>query len=240
MKRIAILLLLIYCSVSAFSQGAGYRCTYEQKILFPKSDIPVEDEAIANVIKQVLKERKEYYILSFCNGKSLFERDNERSSDNFGMQSSIIYSDLNDNKLISQENFMGKQFLINESLRSLNWTITEETQQINGFNCIKAVVDDSLEANQVSAWFSSELPIPCGPIGFAGLPGLIVKLDLEEAMSFVLTEVKSVEKMDEIKAPKKGKKVTREEFTKIQTKKMEEFRKAKPNFGGGGIEIITR
>jgi GLPGLI family protein len=68
---------------------------------------------------------------------------------------------------------------------AINWQITDEIQQIAGFTARKAIgkslSDDHPRATQkrgdVVAWFATDVPLPYGPDGYQGLPGLIVKLE---------------------------------------------------------------
>lgn len=76
----------------------------------------------------------------------------------------------------------------------IDWKITDETKEIEGYKAIKAVAtafnDDPnatwsdgtpSDKGQVIAWFAPEIPISAGPEGYVGLPGLIVLLNYEKA-----------------------------------------------------------
>ena len=90
---------------------------------------------------------------------------------------------------------------------------------------------------EVTAWYTPQIPISDGPGNYWGLPGLI--LEINEGRTTILCSeiVINPEEKIEISAPKKGKKVTREEYTKIMKKKMEEmremFRNRRGSRGGG-------
>ena len=76
----------------------------------------------------------------------------------------------------------------------------------------------------VTAWYTPQIPISDGPGNYWGLPGLI--LEINEGRTTILCSeiVMNPSEKVEIKAPKKGKKVTRKEYTEIMKKKMEEMR----------------
>jgi GLPGLI family protein len=68
-----------------------------------------------------------------------------------------------------------------------NWQISNESKNINGYLCYKAtnlkivVNPKGTFKFPVVAWFCPELPYHLGPIGFCGLPGLIVQLKYKTA-----------------------------------------------------------
>ncbi len=73
--------------------------------------------------------------------------------------------------------------------REIEWEITPETRKISGFMAQKAIAKPhkkdynngyfDVKYGNLVAWFVAEIPIPLGPEGYNGLPGLIVKLEYE-------------------------------------------------------------
>ncbi len=56
-----------------------------------------------------------------------------------------------------------------------NWQILNDTLTIHGFFCQKATL---IYGNRIwAAWFTHEIPISDGPYRFAGLPGLIIRVE---------------------------------------------------------------
>lgn len=53
------------------------------------------------------------------------------------------------------------------------WKIMTDTLTINGFKCQKAILEQ--DTKTVVAWFCEDIPFQTGPLGYFGLPGLIVK-----------------------------------------------------------------
>ena len=65
------------------------------------------------------------------------------------------------------------------------WVITKETKKIDNYLCLKAYVNEKIinskgevKIRTTSAWFSPYLPYSYGPMGYSGLPGLILELEL--------------------------------------------------------------
>ena len=63
------------------------------------------------------------------------------------------------------------------------WTLTQATKTIAGYPCRQAVyaytytdLDDVDKTVHVTAWYAPDLPYPYGPVGYDGLPGLILEL----------------------------------------------------------------
>lgn len=80
------------------------------------------------------------------------------------------------------------------------------------------------EEIEITGWYTLDVPINQGPDKYWGLPGLI--LEINEGNTTILCSKIVLNSKDkkEIKEPKKGKVVTQEEFDKITTEKMNEFR----------------
>lgn len=88
----------------------------------------------------------------------------------------------------------------------------------------------------VTAWYTPQIPVSTGPDSYYGLPGLILEIN-EGRTTMLCTEITiSSEEVLEIKEPKKGKVVTREEYIKIVKVKTEELKERFQNRGnrGGG------
>ena len=87
----------------------------------------------------------------------------------------------------------GETFFYDEVKDSLQWTITDETDSINGFFCQKANL--SFGNRLWEAWFTADIPIQDGPYKFCNLPGLIVRVyDSSNSWRFNLMEIKKEEK----------------------------------------------
>ncbi len=84
---------------------------------------------------------------------------------------------------------------------------------------------------EVTAWFTPQIPIGNGPGEYAGLPGLILELNVHRTTLLCSKIVLNPKEQEKIVPPSKGKGVTREEYNKIIKEKMDEMRE---NFRGRG------
>ena len=60
------------------------------------------------------------------------------------------------------------------------WQLENESKEIEGYQCFKASITilntRTLENDIVEAWYTTDIPVPYGPAGYGGLPGLILEL----------------------------------------------------------------
>ena len=75
-------------------------------------------------------------------------------------------------------NFYGKVFInrykYSEPIPEIDWTLTDETEEIMGHQCHKATA--TWRGREWNAWYS-DIPVDAGPWKFQGLPGLILKVE---------------------------------------------------------------
>ncbi|WP_333850765.1 GLPGLI family protein [Epilithonimonas sp.] len=72
------------------------------------------------------------------------------------------------------ENVGSKQVYYQED-RKMNWDISQQTSDFNGYKVQKATV--KFGGRMWTAWFAPEIKISDGPYKLSGLPGLILKLE---------------------------------------------------------------
>jgi GLPGLI family protein len=149
-----------------------------------------------------------------------------------------------------------KKFIVEDSIRKLNWKLTGETRPILGHVCQKATAQnigkrmqmtmdngkmerkEITDTSMIVAWFTTDMPVPAGPEVQGQLPGLILALDINNGrMVYKALEISAKADVASIKEPTKGKKVTPAEFSEERNKMMDEMQK---NNQGGGNRIIIR
>ncbi|MDX1905806.1 MAG: GLPGLI family protein [Bacteroidia bacterium] len=139
---------------------------------------------------------------------------------------------------IEQRDFMGRKFLIRDSLPVFSWKLTGRQQEILGHMCQEAVFQDSMMS--AVAWFCPDIPLPAGPEQFGQLPGMIQALDINQGER-VITAVSLKDTpltANSIQPPVEGKEVTREEFRAMVDAKMKEMQGEMG--GGGNVRMIRR
>ncbi len=297
--KILSTIIIALLSFTSISQNISGQAFYESKTTIKMSEIGRRDMD-ENMRKMIADRMKNYleksYILTFNNKESIYieqeKLETGTSSSRMGMMMGSFsagkqYKNLETNQILEEREFFGKQFLINDTITNLDWTLEKESKQIGQYVVFKATalkkVDEndlsmarrrrsndedpkskSVEAGEVSdektaneikkdstnteredpfdqievpkeilvtAWYTPQIPVGNGPGEYAGLPGLILELNFYRTTILCSKIVLNPKERTAIKAPNKGKEVTREEYNKIVKEKTEEMRE---NFRGRG------
>lgn len=157
------------------------------------------------------------------------------------------YKNLKDKVMLEEMDMYGKEFLVTDSLRKYDWKLESETKKIGNYTCYKAthtikvtppteeekkkleekkinILGDFIPKDiVVTAWYTPEIPVSHGPGDYWGLPGLILEVNAGNTILLCSKVTINPKEKIEIKAPKKGTKVTMQEFTEIMNKKAEEM-----------------
>jgi len=119
---------------------------------------------------------------------------------------------------------LGRSFIIADERPTYAWKLTTEQAEFLGYAVQKATaVQDS---SVIEAWFTPQIPVQGGPGTFGGLPGMILVVSINDGhVQYTATGV-SMSPIAEgvIVRPTEGDEVTREEYEKIVTEKLEELR----------------
>lgn len=150
-----LLLVLVFSQVQAQKDFQGM-AVYESKTQAPKFDgmragnrdiTPEMQKSIEERMKQMLEKT---FILNFNKSASIYKEEEklETPGQQGGgmrmMMSSMMggggtfYKDVKSKTYAVDKEFMGKEFLVKDSLPRLNWKLEQETKQIGGYNCYKA------------------------------------------------------------------------------------------------------
>ncbi len=107
-----------------------------------------------------------------------------------------------------------------------NDSLTKEKDPLDELDIPKEIL--------VTAWYTPQIPISNGPGEYAGLPGLILELNVQRTTILCSKIILNPKDVEEIKAPTKGKKVTRTEYNTIISEKIKEMRENFKGRRGGG------
>ena len=229
MKQISCLATILLIIQVATAQVKEGKITYEQKMDMWRR-IPTEDAQTRSMIPQT---RTTKFELQFANNQSLYkaiEEEPDITDENNngrvvirmgGAAENEYYKNFTAHRAVNKMDILGEVYIIDDSIRSIQWKLEEgETKNILGHTCKKAT-GKTERGTEITAWYADDIQIPAGPEQFNGLPGLILGLDANKG-EIVYTAVKEEKKAEEkiIRAPSKGKKVSYEEFAKIQRQVM--------------------
>lgn len=82
----------------------------------------------------------------------------------------------------------------------------------------------NIKMTEVEAWYSPQIPVSHGPLEYWGLPGLILEVSADNTTMLCSKIVLNPQETIEIKAPDKGKIVSKTQYQETITEKMKEFR----------------
>ncbi len=245
MKSVFIILLSITATF-CFSQNKEGVITYESTMRIDVSRFPPEMRGA------IPPERKSKNQLTFNEKESIYkalptdeDTNREVTASGGGMRIQLrtpgggdneFYTNLEEGTSIDKTDFMGRVFLI-EGDEEIDWKITGESKMIAGYQCMKATyMRDTIP---IAAWFTPQIPLSLGPATFKGLPGVVLAVDSNNGrrtIEALEVDLRNLTDDEVIEVPKKGKKVTREEFEKIRDEKIQEMQEM--NGGRGGRFII--
>jgi GLPGLI family protein len=279
MKKLILFSILI-ANIS-FAQKITGTAVYESKMSMGDASIKVQGgnpEMEKLMIEMMKKQMEKKYFLHFNNFESVFEEEEKLEQPSVGgggmmvkMQSfggggSKSYKNIKEKISLYEQEVLGKEFLIKDSLQMNPWEITDETKKIGNYTCTKAFytkkakdITDKIESKNISkeektnmldmikpkditvtAWFTTEIPVSNGPQKYWGLPGLI--LEVSDGRTIFLCSKITLNPVEEVKIekPNKGKKVTNKEFEKIMEERMKDFQNTGGGRKGEGVQMIIR
>lgn len=193
MKKLLMLLIFVF-SFFSFSQEKQTRVLYKAEYILNKEKTTnysperkaVVDEYISNCSKIEME-------LLYNNRESVFrviDGLNKSESMYYNIAKSLItenktvYKNVEDDFYLVQNKAFEKNYIYKDNKKH-DWTIHKDTMIINGIKCYKATTKKIAEQQSgfptfndvtITAWFTPEIPVSCGPLCYGGLPGLIMSL----------------------------------------------------------------
>ena len=243
MKKILILfgvLISLVAVRSVFAQTMEGIITYDVKINLHRR-LPPERESMKGMMPEFRTTKEQ---LIFNSGESLYkpiiEDEEEESFGGGGVQMRFRqpnierYLNQATGKIISKQELMGKDYLVEDSVKLAPWKLGTETKTIQGYECKQAYYTDESNPNgkqEITAWYTDKIRPFLGPDRFNTLPGAVLAVDINNAERVIVAskiEMRPLKK-NELKIPSKGTKTTPQEFKKLMDEQMRN--------SGGGIMI---
>ena len=277
MNALFRLLLFLLCSTfSLFAQDFQGVATYKTQ---RKLDLKIDSTQVGGgkMQKQIMdmlkKEFQKTFILTFDKNTSVYKEDEALAPPSTGSRmifissdggSDVLFKDIINQSISNQKETFGKQFIIKDRLKPIEWELHSDTKNIGNYTCYKATYSKEIEESMmtfsssdeeqkeeeptaapvmktitVTAWYTPQIPVSNGPESYQGLPGLILEVNDGDLTILCSKITINPKKAIEISEPKKGKQVTQEEYDSIMLKKMEEMSEQYRGRGSDkeGIEI---
>lgn len=241
MKKIIITCL---CSLGGLFVTAQQQFIVHGKIEFERKvnvHKQLDNDSWGEQMKKSLPQHKtDYFDLYFSGGKTLYKPGREVTGVKIPdwvagpANDNVVFSDLSQQKFTSRKAVFENTFLIEDSLRKVEWKITSDTRTIAGFECRKAttIIMDSVF---VVAFYTDQIVPAGGPESFNGLPGMILGLAIPRMnTTWFATKLEMVEVKDaDVAVPTKGKKGNLIEVSK-------QIRSTMKNWGNNADKFIWR
>jgi GLPGLI family protein len=242
MKRLMIAVgILVSLAITNIVMGQSNEgvITYEVKINLHRR-LPPERAEMKSMMPEFRTFKQQLF---FRNNESLYKtliEDDEESTDMHGggggggmrmmfrSPNSEVYLDQNSTKVLTKQEFMGKEYLIEDSVKVSPWKFGNETKTIQGFECKQAYYTDESQPNrkqEITAWYTDKISPFLGPERFNTLPGAVLAVDInnaERVLVAIKVERRSLKK-NELKVPTSGQKITQPEFRKMVAEQMKQM-----------------
>jgi GLPGLI family protein len=239
MKRIMIILGILVCVAITnivMAQTEQGVITYEVKINMHRR-LPPERAEMKAMIPEFRTFKQQLF---FRGNESLYKtliEDDEESTEMHGgggMRMMIrtpkteVYLDQNSSRVLTKQEFMGKEYLIEDSVKVSPWKFGTETKIIQGYECKQAFYTDESQPNrkqEVTAWYTDKIGPFLGPERFNTLPGAVLAVDINNAERVLVAlsvELRPLKK-NELKVPSGGQKTTQAEFRTMMAEQMKQM-----------------
>jgi len=148
--RLIVSCLILLLSITAFAQDFQGQAFY-----FSKTSVDMDNfggrQMNADMKKRIAERMKtmfeKTYVLTFNKEESIYKEEEVLEAPGQGrgfrmMMGSFTggsqYKNVKTKKILQEQEFFGKQFLINDALKNLEWKLGSETKQIGNYLCMKA------------------------------------------------------------------------------------------------------
>lgn len=113
------------------------------------------------------------------------------------------FQDGNTKMVKYNQDIANSTFTVVDATKMKSWKLLSDQKQIDNYTCYKAILKHFNERSQkyyeTIAWYCPSIPVPYGPVGYGGLPGLI--LELETSLGFVYSPENIVLNPSKLKIP---------------------------------------
>ncbi|MBF8963144.1 GLPGLI family protein [Pontibacter sp. FD36] len=233
-------LALLLLAVDVYAQEGVI--TYENTMNMHRRLGP-EQEAMKSMIPEYRTTKQQlFYNAQESLYKALEEDEDQFTASGGGMRINMrvplneSYYDQGTAQKVLLTEFMGKKYIIEDSIRISPWKFGTETKEIQGYTCKQAYYEDEARKTAVVAWYTDKLRPALGPESYNTLPGAVLAVDInngERVIKAIKVEQRPLKK-GEISRPVKGQKVTQQEYQAMVDEQMERMRQ------NGGRNVIIR
>lgn len=195
MKTILFFITVLFFTITSNAQQFVDKAVIEYEVNTNLKKT-MSNDSWDEMMKENLSDLKiSYFNYTFAENKSIFKFNRwspktripkyQKEAD----EENIWFFDFTTGKINMQKQIVGTNFVIADSIRKIEWKITNENREIAGYNCRKAV-GKIMDDVYVFAFYTDDITISGGPCSISGLPGMILGLTIPRLYtSYIATKV---------------------------------------------------
>ncbi|SRX54545.1 GLPGLI family protein [Aequorivita sp. CIP111184] len=163
MKRYTLIFILLF-SLGINAQNISGQAFYESKTTVDMDAFGGGNREMTEEMKKMIAERmksmlEKTYILTFNKDESIYKEQEKLDAGPINpgfkmMMSSYTpgaqYKNLKTGQIVEENEFFGKQFLVTDSIQTLDWQTTNESKQIGQYIAFKATAIKKVNPNDYS------------------------------------------------------------------------------------------
>ncbi|MES1214986.1 MAG: GLPGLI family protein [Bacteroidota bacterium] len=232
MKKYLFLLLLSVTTSAIIAQTQFFstvKIEYEKTVAVQQLYKEIAKDWYDRIKDRLQQTSTSYFEFTGDSSRSLYKQTKEAVYDSRSFfqpfaDKNVVYNDYTKGTTISQKPIFEETFLMEDSLLNIKWKITNDTRNIAGFECRKAV-GILFDTVAVFAFYTDELMVNGGPEGIHGLPGMILGMAVPRLhTTWFATKVQVMDVNTRALAPAtKGKKVNRDAMFKSMDRVLKEW-----------------
>jgi GLPGLI family protein len=160
--RLFTFISIFIISISGFAQNINGKAYYESKTTVDMDNFG--NREMSEDMKKMIAERmksmlEKTYILTFSSTESIYKEEEKleagAGAGGFRMMMGSFtpgaqYKNLEQEQMLQEQEFFGKQFLIVDSIPNLDWELTKESKQIGQYVAFKATAVKKIDENDFS------------------------------------------------------------------------------------------
>lgn len=235
LNRLMLLLLVIivgtinsFCQ-EKFAEPATYKVSYKFSFAFDTTDISkryTEEMSLYTGTKYSVFRNAQYEVyeeqMEKMKRQVMEKLIGGNSGGNVtGFSSTIppteVFRNILTNTIYKKEVLAGRDYLIQDNLDPIKWTIEAEVKMLGDIRCQKA--RGSFRGRNYVVWFAPSIPVRTGPWKLGGLPGLILQAaDQTQEVVFTFVGLQRLDKSPgtTISLPQQYVKTSTKDFEKLR------------------------
>ena len=202
-----------------------------KKSLYEKKDLTeIKDISIRKQLERIeeINNQLEYELIFNKTSSVFYQLDNLNIGEDSPLAliakgfKQVFYFDISENQKIRYTESTGKGFNVIIPKEKYKWKITNESKKFGDYTCYKAVaqineynhIKKAVQEFSPTVWFTPEIPVPFGPIGLDGLPGLVLEASFNGQEYYYASKINLNSSDSKIEKPK-GENISEENYAEL-------------------------